>query len=147
MLLSWFSLFFRNLPHGCRLGSVTPMMIQTVVDRWEKSIDSTHEYVRACIDAFPSSALIAPDGHLVSFAIRKYTGDVGFLHVDPNYRRRSYGSIVFGDIFRKIMSVGFPAYSFVEHGNEDSRMFHNKMGSKETKHQYHYILQFKPDGK
>ncbi|XP_064613218.1 uncharacterized protein LOC135477001 [Liolophura sinensis] len=119
-----------ELPEGLRLGRLRPEHAATVTANWRHATNpaKTRNFIICLIQNFHSSCLLDEHGTMVGYCAQYHYGAIGFLHVEPAYRRRGLATIMLKDMIRQIADTGRQPYLLVESYNTASMDLVSKLG-------------------
>ncbi|XP_020009372.1 glycine N-acyltransferase [Castor canadensis] len=79
--------------------------------------ERSQKFIKRCIETFPSSCVLGPEGNLASWTLMDHTGEMRMGGTMPEYRAQglvTYAIYLQGQLMDKL---GFPSYSHVNKNN------------------------------
>ncbi|XP_053416072.1 glycine N-acyltransferase-like [Nycticebus coucang] len=88
--------------------------------------ERSQKFIERCIQAFPSTCLLGPEGTPVSWNLMDQTGEMRMAGTIPEYRLHGLVSYVVYSQGQTMDRLGFPVYSHVDNNNKAmQKMSHN----------------------
>ncbi|KAB0339817.1 hypothetical protein FD754_023631 [Muntiacus muntjak] len=79
--------------------------------------ERSRRFIERCIQTFPSSCLLGPEGTPVSWVLMDQTGELRMAGTLPEYRARGLISYLACVYVHTVEKLGFPLYSHVDKAN------------------------------
>ncbi|XP_008065659.1 glycine N-acyltransferase-like [Carlito syrichta] len=79
--------------------------------------ERSRKFIERCIQNFPNTCLLGPEGNPVSWSLMDQTGETRMAGTLPEYRSQGLVSYVVYYLCQKMDKLGFPIYSHVDRKN------------------------------
>lgn len=121
------------MPDGFRETELSERHLEAVIKAWPYTEEmnqfaSVEKWFKYHFSYFPSVCIETDDGRPVAWELQHEYGDIGVLHVEPEYRRNKLGSIVSRTLAKKLTKDGQLVFACVNEDNEPSIAFHENNG-------------------
>ncbi|XP_048217515.1 glycine N-acyltransferase-like isoform X2 [Perognathus longimembris pacificus] len=73
--------------------------------------EKSQRFIKRCIQTFPSTCVVGPEGSPVSWALMDQTGEIRMGGTVPKYRAQGLSSYVFYVLSQALEKLDFPAYN------------------------------------
>ncbi|XP_007995846.1 glycine N-acyltransferase [Chlorocebus sabaeus] len=80
--------------------------------------ERSQRFIERCIQTFPTSCLLGPEGTPVCWNLMDYTGEMRMAGTLPEYRFQGLVTYVIYHHAQNLAKLGFPVYSHVDYSNE-----------------------------
>eukprot|EP00105_Crassostrea_gigas_P001327 XP_011413439.1 PREDICTED: glycine N-acyltransferase-like protein 3 isoform X1 [Crassostrea gigas] len=116
-----------TIPDGFKISELNGRHTEIVHKSWP-FINSPEKWTNYQITHFPSVSIETEDGRPVAWEVQHEYGAVGALHVEPEYRRSKFGSVVTRTLAEKMTKDGQLVFALVRENNDRSIAFHESNG-------------------
>uniref|UniRef100_A0A8C6Y2B8 Glycine N-acyltransferase-like protein n=1 Tax=Naja naja TaxID=35670 RepID=A0A8C6Y2B8_NAJNA len=102
------------LEPGFRLSSLNSSSIDLLDENWAYGRnEQSRRYLAKMIQHFPSSGILNPEGHLISWMLMDLFGTQAHAYTLPSFRGKGYLAITAKALCMKAFNAGYPLYGFV----------------------------------
>lgn len=118
MLWLFFPLIPNSHPKMLTLSTLDPAHAVLVNKLWYfGGNERSQRFIERCIQTFPSSCLLGPEGTPVSWVLMDQTGELRMAGTLPEYRAQGLISYLSCVHVQTLDKLGFPLYSHVDKAN------------------------------
>ncbi|XP_053692540.1 glycine N-acyltransferase-like [Sabethes cyaneus] len=118
-----------DVPTGFRLAALESHHAAQIDRNWEHRTTGTEAFIRRLI-AYNATIglLIESTDQLIGWCLQSCCGEMALLHVDPEFRRQGFGSLLIKACARRLATEGQPVYANITSSNEPSQKLFLSVG-------------------
>uniref|UniRef100_A0A8C7E4J0 Glycine N-acyltransferase-like protein n=1 Tax=Naja naja TaxID=35670 RepID=A0A8C7E4J0_NAJNA len=103
-----------RLEPSFRLSSLNSSSIDLLDENWAyRRNEQSRRYLAKMVQHFPSSGILNPEGHLISWMLMDLFGTQAHAYTLPSFRGKGYLAITAKALCMQAYNAGYPLYGFV----------------------------------